>query len=141
MVYFTESLYNPTQRVLKYRCSTVEIYQERNYFDIKVEGEIDSFKADVVYVIDKDDKRIYTRKQISNPFEGIYYYKDGEERYIYLGEKYENFAYYGKDGNLVEATEKSISVEEIKPFNTNSTCVAIYLKQNVSSYMEIEVDG
>mgnify|MGYP007106310618 FL=1 len=61
MVYFTESLYNPTQRVLKYRCSTVEIYQERDYFDIKVEGEIDSFKADVVYVIDKNDRRIYTR--------------------------------------------------------------------------------
>ena len=64
MVYFAENLYNPTQRVSNYRCSTAETYQEtvdRDYFDIKVEGEIDSFKADVVYVIDKNDRRIYTR--------------------------------------------------------------------------------
>ena len=93
--------------------------------------------ADAVYIIDKNDRSIYKKIQTRNPFENVYYYKTGKERYVHLGDEYENFVYYDRDGNLVEATEESINIEEIKTFHTHNACVAIYLKQNKNSFMEV----
>ena len=140
LVYFARSLYTPTQRVLNYRSTTVEADQEteeRDDFDIKIEGGVNFFMADAVYIIDKNDRSIYKKIQTRNPFENVYYYKTGKERYVHLGDEYENFVYYDRDGNLVEATEESINIEEIKPFHTHNACVAIYLKQNKNSFMEV----
>lgn len=140
LVYFARSLYTPTQRVLNYRSTTVEADQEtedRDDFDIKIEGGVNFFMADAVYIIDKNDRSIYKKIQTRNSFENVYYYKTGKERYVHLGDEYENFVYYDRDGNLVEATEESINIEEIKPFHTHNACVAIYLKQNKNSFMEV----
>lgn len=140
LVYFARSLYTPTQRVLNYRSTTVEADQEtedRDDFDIKIEGGVNFFMADAVYIIDKNDRSIYKKIQTRNPFENVYYYKTGKERYVHLGDEYENFVYYDRDGNLVEATEESINIEEIKTFHTHNACVAIYLKQNKNSFMEV----
>lgn len=140
LVYFARSLYTPTQRVLNYRSTTVEADQEtedRDDFDIKIQGGVDFFMADAVYIIDKNDRSIYKKIQTRNPFENVYYYKTGKERYVHLGDEYKNFVYYDRDGNLVEATEESINIEEIKPFPTHNACVAIYLKQNKNSFMEV----
>ena len=140
LVYFARSLYTPTQRVLNYTSTTVEAHQEtedRDDFDIEIAGGVDFFMADAVYIIDKNDRSIYKKIQTRNPFKNVYYYKIGKERYVHLGDEYENFVYYDRDGNLVEATEESINIEEIKPFHTHNACVAIYLKQNKNSFMEV----